>query len=62
MEEFYQDFFRLYKRPRKKARVVIKLEKKYAEGKLKYLPNDKKKCKDMVNCKRAEHNARANCT
>ena len=42
MDEFYQDFFPLYKRPRKKARVVIKLEKKYAEGKLKYLPNDKK--------------------
>ena len=41
VEEFYQDFFRLYKRLRKKARVIIKLKKKYAEGKLKYLPYDK---------------------
>ena len=41
VEEFYQDFFRLYKRLRKKARVIIKLKKKYAEGKLKYLPDDK---------------------
>ena len=41
VEEFYQDFFRLYKRQREKARVIIKLKKKYAEGKLKYLPYDK---------------------
>ena len=41
VEEFYQDFSRLHKRLRKKARVIIKLKKKYAEGKLKYLPNDK---------------------
>ena len=41
VEEFYQDFFRLYMRLRKKARVIIKFKKKYAEGKLKYLPNDK---------------------